>query len=134
MNLNEKELVALRAEIRNLRSTLEALKARPVGTLRPGYAVLVASDLPPDYAVLVRSAKALPPDYAVLVRNPRPSAPEYNVAVRPGLGALPPEYAVLVRPNPNGPEEVFVVGSLSKMTRGKTVSKPAKTRKSKSRK
>jgi hypothetical protein len=139
MNLNEKELVALRAEIRNLRNTLDALKAHPVEGFRPGYAVLVASDLPPDYAVLVRSANALPPDYAVLVRNPRPPAsgelarmPEYNVAVRPGLGALPPEYAVLVRPNPDGPEEVFVVGSLSKTTPSKTVTKTSKTKKSKS--
>lgn len=138
MSLNEKELVALRAEIRNLRKTLDALKARPVEGLRPGYAVLVSSDLPPDYAVLVRSPKALPPDYAVLVRNPRLPAggelarvPEYNVAVRPGLGALPPEYAVLVRPNPDGPEEVFVVGSLSKTPPSKAVTKPAKTKKNK---
>jgi len=129
---NEKELASLRDEIRSIRRTLDALKARPVHELHPEYAVLVAarSDLPPDYAVLVRAANALPPDYAVLVRNLRPvddqltqvQAPEYNVAVSPGLGALPPEYAVLVRPSLSGPEEVLVVSSLDK-TAGREPSK-----------
>lgn len=132
---NEKDLIALRDEIRSIRGMLDTLKARPIHDLPPEYAVLCRSDLPPDYAVLVRPGNALPPDYAVLVRNPKPSGgelermPEYAVAVRPGLGALPPEYAVLVRPSRNGPEEVFVVASLAKNATGKPRKKAAKAKK-----
>ncbi len=77
------EMAELLREVRALRQTIDELKSSPGFERR----------LPPNYAVLARTATAR--DYAVLVRAALP--PDYEVAVRTGLNALPPEYAVAVR-------------------------------------
>jgi hypothetical protein len=69
---HEQELAQLLREVREIRKTIDELKAAEG---RRG-------ELPPDYAVLVRSHAELPPNYEVLVR-PQLQTPSYEVLVRP---------------------------------------------------
>ncbi|HEY7118836.1 MAG TPA: hypothetical protein VH475_19765, partial [Tepidisphaeraceae bacterium] len=127
------ELAALLEEVRALRKDIDVLKANPAvarAASEPSYEVLVKAQrkLPPNYAVLVRSAE-LPPDYQVLVRAFHPDEtvvarvaypPDYAVAVR--QGALPPNYEVAVR----GPFKDLEDPLARRQAAKKTVKKSAK--------
>ena len=64
----EQELRELLNEVRTMRKEIAGLKPQ--------------FELPPDYAVLVRTPAELPPDYAVAVR-PAVNRVSYEVLVRP---------------------------------------------------